>query len=337
MRITVSDCDNSADNGGLPVISFIVPCYNEQDNVNAFYEAFVAAFGHEGAIDWHLVMVDDGSADATFERLTQLAERDERVTVISFSRNFGKEAAIYAGLNEAANSDYVGIIDADLQQPPATALEMYQILLDNPSYDCVAAYQAARHEGAVMGFIKRCFYKVFSTAARSNEVLENASDFRIFNQGVVRAILSMPEYHRFSKGIFSWVGFKTYPFPYEPSERNAGSTKWNFKSLMRYAIEGILSFSTLPLHLITGLGIGSSCLALLYAVYIVIKTLVVGKDVPGYASIVALILLFGGVQLLAIGVIGEYLARLYEQEKGRPVYIVRRRLNQMTEDRDAAR
>lgn len=314
------------------MVSFIVPCYNEQDNVRAFYEAFVSAFGDDGTYDWHLVMVDDGSADATFERLGELAAADTRVTVISFSRNFGKEAAIYAGLSEAKDSDYVGIIDADLQQPPATAREMFQILLDNPDYDCVAAYQAVRHEGALMGFVKRTFYKVFTQTSRSDGVVENASDFRIFNNGVVRAILSMPEYHRFSKGIFSWVGFRTYPFPYEPSERNAGSTKWSFRSLMRYAIEGILSFSTQPLHLITGFGICCSGLALLYALYIVVKTLVVGKDVPGYASIVALILLFGGIQLLAIGVIGEYLARLYEQEKRRPVYIVRRRLNEMGED-----
>lgn len=318
------------------MVSFIVPCYNEQDNVLAFYEAFQQAFDADGAIDWRLVMVDDGSRDATYERLSELAARDARVTVISFSRNFGKEAAIYAGLQESTSSDYVGIIDADLQQPPATALEMYNILLENSQYDCVAAYQETRHEGAIMEFMKRSFYEVFARAARSNTVVANASDFRIFNRGVADAIVNLPEYHRFSKGIFSWVGFNTYAFPYEPSERNAGSTKWNFKSLMRYAIDGILSFSTGPLHLITGFGIFCSIAAAIYLLALIVKTLIVGVDVPGYASIVALILLFGSIQLLAIGVIGEYLARLYEQEKQRPIYIVRSRLNQMGGKHDAA-
>jgi glycosyltransferase involved in cell wall biosynthesis len=321
---------------GDGMVSFIVPCYNEQDNVIAFYEDFRKAFGADGAIDWHLVMVDDGSHDATFERLGELAGRDERVTVISFSRNFGKEAAIYAGLKETLGSDYVGIIDADLQQPPATALEMYDILIENPQYDCVAAYQETRHEGAIMGFMKRSFYNVFARAARSSTVVANASDFRVFNRKMADAIVNLPEYHRFSKGIFSWVGFNTYAYPYEPSERNAGTTKWSFSSLMHYAIDGILSFSTSPLHLITSLGICCSAAALVYALVLIVKTIVVGVDVPGYASIVALILLFGSVQLLAIGVIGEYLARLYEQEKQRPIYIVRHRLNGMEEQRDAA-
>lgn len=313
------------------MVSFVVPCYNEQENVHAFYDAFVGAFGQDGQIDWHLVMVDDGSSDDTYLRLHDLAAKDQRVTVISFSRNFGKEAAVYAGLREAEGSDYVGIIDADLQQQPSTAREMYQILVENPEYDCVAAYQAKRHEGAFMGFVKRCFYKVFSQTSQTDGVLENASDFRVFTGDVNQAILSMPEYHRFSKGIFSWVGFHTYPYPYEPSERMSGSTKWSFKSLMRYAIEGILSFSTKPLHLITCLGMVCSGLALIYAIGVIVKTLVMGVDVPGYASIVALILLFGSVQLLAIGVIGEYLARMYEQGKQRPVYIVKKRLNQMRE------
>ena len=314
------------------MITFIVPCYNEQDNVAAFYDAFTEAFGDGASLDWHLVMVDDGSADATYAELSRLAERDPRVTVISFSRNFGKEAAIYAGLNEAASSDIIGIVDADLQQPPATARDMLQILLDNDEYDCVAAFQEERHEGFIMEFFKRNFYRIFSRAARSTTVVANASDFRVFRHDVAQAILSMPEYHRFSKGIFSWVGFKTYAYPYTPSERNAGSTKWTFKSLVNYALEGILSFSTQPLHLVTGLGLLFSFIALLYALVLIVKTLVMGIDLPGYASTVALILIFGGLQLLSIGIIGEYLARLYEQEKRRPVYIVRRRLNGLEDE-----
>lgn len=314
------------------MVTFIVPCFNEQDNVDLFYETFARAFDAAPSIDWRLVMVDDGSSDDTFTHLAHLAERDARVTVLSFSRNFGKEAAIYAGLEEARASDYVGIIDADLQQSPATAREMLQVLYDQPEYDCVAAYQESRKEGALMGIVKRCFYKVFAHAARSSTVIENASDFRVFRRCVTEAILSLPEYHRFSKGIFSWVGFRTYPYPYTPAERNAGSTKWNFMSLLRYAIEGILSFSTQPLHAITALGTLACVAAFIYILVLIIKTLVVGIDVPGYASTIALILFFGGAQLLSLGVIGEYLSRLYEQEKDRPIYILRRALNPMRGD-----
>lgn len=310
------------------VVTFIVPCYNEQDNVELFHSSFADVFA-SCPIDWHLIMVDDGSSDDTFERLSTISRNDPRVTTISFSRNFGKEAAIYAGLNSSKTSDFVGIIDADLQQTPETALAMLRILLSDPSYDCVAAYQENREEGLIMNFFKRNFYKVFARASRSQSVVANASDFRIFRRSVADALLSMPEYHRFSKGLFSWVGFNTYAFPYTPEERNAGASKWSFTSLVKYAIEGILSFSTRPLHLVTILGLSSSVLALLYAVFLIVKTLVVGKDVPGYASVVALILLFGGAQLLSIGIIGEYLSRLYEQEKGRPVYLIRDVINPM--------
>lgn len=312
------------------VVTFIVPCYNEQDNVKLFHSTFAEVFA-SCPIEWHLIMVDDGSADATYDLLSEIAQKDDHVTAIQFSRNFGKEAAIYAGLNASKTSDFVGIIDADLQQTPETALAMLRILLEDPQYDCVAAYQDQRNEGALMNFFKRSFYQVFARASRSSSVVANASDFRVFRRSVADSLLSMPEYHRFSKGLFSWVGFNTYAFPYTPEERNAGASKWSFTSLVNYAIEGILSFSTRPLHLVTVLGLGSSFLAVLYAVILIIKTLVVGKDVPGYASIVALILLFGGVQLLSLGIIGEYLGRLYEQEKRRPVYLIRDVINPMGE------
>ena len=309
------------------MITFVVPCYNEQDNVAAFYDAFVHAFSDADEHPWRIVMVDDGSNDETFARLNEIAELDSRVTVISFSRNFGKEAAVYAGLNEAAESDYVGIIDADLQQPPSIARKMTQILLDDSETDCVAAYQSSRKEGFLLGFAKNQFYKVFARAAHSNSVINNASDFRVFRKDVTQAILSLEEYHRFSKGIFSWIGFKTVAFPYEPEERNAGASKWNVASLIRYAIEGILSFSTRPLHFITMLGLSSSLISFVYMICLIAKTLIVGIDVPGYASTIGFILLFGSIQLLAIGVIGEYLARLYEQDKKRPLYIIRRKIN----------
>ena len=309
------------------MVSFVVPCYNEEDNVIPFYQAFCEAFSQDPEEDWRLVMVDDGSSDATYSRLAQLAKKDKRVTVLSFSRNFGKEAAVYAGLTEARESDYVGLIDADLQQLPSTALEMLRILESRDDIDCVAAYQESRKEGLLLGLAKRSFYKVFTRASRSQNVIENASDFRVFRREVTEALLSLPEYHRFSKGLFSWVGFNTFPYPYVPEDRNSGSTKWSVRSLINYAVEGILSFSTRPLHFVTVLGICASAIALLYAFGLVIKTLIVGIDVPGYASITALILIFGGLILLSLGIIGEYLARLYEQEKRRPVYIVRRRIN----------
>jgi len=312
----------------VAMVSFVVPCYNEQDNVLPFYEACSSAFAADDAAEpWRLVMVDDGSSDATFERLSQLAAQDARVTVLSFSRNFGKEAAVYAGLNEARDSDYVCIIDADLQQLPSTALDMLRVLREHDDLDCVAAYQESRREGLLMGWAKRSFYKVFTRAARSQSVIENASDFRVFRREVTEALLSLTEYHRFSKGLFSWVGFKTYAYPYVPEERNSGSSKWSLRSLVRYAMEGILSFSTRPLHLVTVMGVCASFIALLYALVLIIKTLIVGIDVPGYASTTALVLIFGGLILLSLGIIGEYLARLYVQEKHRPVYIVRRTLN----------
>lgn len=313
------------------LVSFIVPCYNEQDNVQLFYDSFSETFS-SCSIDWHLIMIDDGSSDRTFEYLSTIAQDDKRITAIRFSRNFGKEAAIFAGLNESTVSDFVGIIDADLQQTPETALAMLNILLDNPQHDCVAAYQDKRDEGFVMNTLKQSFYQVFARASRSHSVVANASDFRVFRRSVADALLAMPEYHRFSKGLFSWVGFNTYAFPYIPEERYSGSSKWSFSSLVSYAIEGILSFSTRPLHFVTVLGLSSFFLAILYATVLIIRTLVVGKDVPGYASIVALILLFGGVQLLSIGIIGEYLARLYEQEKRRPVYLIRDVINPLGVD-----
>lgn len=273
------------------MVSFVVPCYNEEDNVVPFYQAFRDTFSQTEFKDWHLVMVDDGSSDETYLRLAQLAKEDERVVVLSFSRNFGKEAAVYAGLNEAKDSDYVGLIDADLQQLPSTALEMLRILESNDDVDCVAAYQESRKEGLLLGFAKRAFYKVFTRAARSNNVIENASDFRVFRREVAQALLSLPECHRFSKGLFSWIGFKTLPYPYVPEVRNSGSTKWSVKSLINYAVEGILSFSTRPLHFVTVLGVCASIIALLYALGIVVKTLIVGIDVPGYASTAALILI----------------------------------------------
>ena len=303
---------------------FIVPCHNERENAKSFYDEFKRVFDGSD-VSWRLIMVDDGSSDGTFSVLKSLAIKDNRVKVIRFSRNFGKEAAIYAGLTNSTG-DYIGIIDGDLQQPPAVALEMLQVLIQDADYDCVAAYQEERREGALVSMLKGRFYRVFAKAARS-QVVANASDFRVFRRVVAEAILQLPEYYRFSKGIFAWVGFETKPYPYIPAMRIAGESKWSLRSLFAYAFEGLLSFTTSPLHFITRVGVVVSAVAIVYAAFLIVRTLVFGVDLPGYASTVALILLFGGGQFFALGVIGEYLARAYIQGKNRPIYIIKETCN----------
>ena len=301
-------------------VELIVPCHNEQENVERFYKEFKSAF-EKCPIRWGLIMVDDGSSDDTYSELKKLALQDASVRVIRFSRNFGKEAAILAGL-QASTGNYVGIIDGDLQQPPSVALEMLEELLADPRYDCVAAYQEHRKEGKLVSALKKRFYLVFAKASHA-QVVADASDFRIFKRVVADAILQLPEYYRFSKGIFAWIGFETKPFPYTPAGREAGESKWSLRSLFAYAFEGLLSFTTSPLHFITKFGLAVCLIAVVYAIALIARTLVMGIDLPGYASTVALILLLGGGQFFAIGVIGEYLARTYIQGKNRPVFIVK--------------
>lgn len=305
-------------------VDFIIPCYNEAGNVVALHEAFCDAFADSDA-NWHLIMVDDGSSDNTFNELKALAQADSRVEVLQFSRNFGKEAAVYAGL-EVSHGDYACIIDADLQQPPAIARQMLERLIVNEDIDCVAAFQENRRESWAVRTLKKMFYRVFARAART-DVIQDASDFRVFRASVREAVLEVGEYHRFSKGIFAWVGFTTEPFAYTPEERQKGESAWSVRSLFRYAFEGILAFTTQPLHMITVLGFLIFFGALIYAVVLIIRTLILGIDVPGYASTTALILLFGGGQFFAIGIIGEYLSRMYIQGKHRPHYLVREHIN----------
>ena len=296
----------------------IVPCFNEQDNVLPFYQTFCDVFDNSN-FDFQLVFVDDGSSDQTLSRLRSIAGSYPHVRVISFSRNFGKESAVWAGLNNA-DGDYVAIIDADLQQQPQDLLNMLEILDKDDSYDVVAAYQEQRIENPLVGFLKGCFYKVMDSMT-STPLLNNASDFRVFRRVVADAILSMPEYHRFSKGIFSWIGFNTYAYPYVPSERNSGESKWNVVKLFKYAIEGLVSFSTSPLRWATYLGSVTSIISFLYLLVVLIQKLCFGVDIPGYPTLVCLILLLGGIQLLVLGIFGEYLGRMYVQGKNRPLYI----------------
>ncbi len=303
-------------------LSLVVPCYNEQDNVELFYDETVKAFRGAG-FEYEFIFVNDGSRDKTLEKLRKLynEKTESNITVVSFSRNFGKESAIYAGIKNSTG-DYISLIDADLQQRPEVVLEMMNILENEYEYDCVAAYQATRKEGSVITGFKSGFYKVINKLSEV-ELHADASDFRTFTRGVADAILDMGEYHRFSKGIFSWIGFNTKFIPYEVQERNAGETKWSFTKLVKYALEGITAFSTKPLKLATYVGMVASFAAIVYLVVVIIQRLFFNVAVSGYATIVALILLLGGIQLFCIGIIGSYLAKTYIQSKNRPIYIAK--------------
>ena len=302
-------------------LSLVVPCYNEAENVRAFLEATVQAF-NGCAYDYEIVFVDDGSRDATMFQLRKLFNEQLCPTkVVSFSRNFGKESAIYAGLKQASG-EYVTLIDADLQQRPEIARDMVKILDEQPEYDLVAAYQDRRGEGKVLSFFKKSFYKTINHLSDIN-LHADASDFRTMRRCVVDSIIDLGEYHRFSKGIFAWVGFNTCFIPYTACERLAGESKWSFRKLFNYAIEGIIGYSTKPLRIATFLGGLTAIVAFLYLVAVVLEKLLTGIDIPGYATIVVLILFLGSIQLFCIGIIGEYVGRTFEQSKNRPVYIPR--------------
>lgn len=306
-------------------LSLIVPCYNEENNVKKFYDEVNNAFAGK-VYDYEFVFVDDGSKDNTYKNLKSIYEenKNHNVQVLSFSRNFGKESAIYAGLNNA-KGDMVCLIDADLQQRPEVVLEMLDVMNSNSELDCVTAYQEQRKEGKIISSFKSAFYKIINGMAEVDFV-NGASDFRLMKRSMVDAILQMTEYHRFSKGIFSWVGFNTEYIPYVVAERESGESKWGFKKLLRYALEGVISFSTVPLKISTVIGFFFSMISIIYLVVVVIQKLAFGIDIPGYATIIVLILLLGGLQLFSLGVIGEYLSKVYVQTKNRPVYILRKHL-----------
>ena len=302
-------------------LSLIVPCYNEAENVGHFLDAVLADFAGCG-YDYEVVFVDDGSKDATLHNLKKLySEQRCPMKVISLSRNFGKESALYAGMQHASG-EYICLIDADLQQQPAIAREMVQLLDEKPQCDVVAAYQDRRSEGKVLSFFKRSFYRIIN---RLSDVTlrSDASDFRVFRRSVAESIMALGEYHRFSKGIFSWVGYETEYFPYTAGKRLHGKTKWSFRKLMNYAIEGIIGFSTKPLRLAAYFGFLTALAAVIYLIVVVLQKLLVGIDVPGYATIIVLILLLGSIQLFCIGIIGEYVGKTFEQSKQRPIYIAK--------------
>ena len=300
-------------------LSLVVPCYNEAENVAMFQEAVIGAFAGCG-YDYEIVFVNDGSRDATMHNLKKIFEAQRcPVKVVSFSRNFGKEAAIYAGMGQASG-EYVSLIDADLQQRPEIVRDMVKILDEQPEYDVVAAYQDRRGEGKVLSWFNKSFYSLINKLSNV-KLKSDASDFRTFRRSVCDSILALGEYHRFSKGIFAWVGYNTCFIPYTACERAAGETKWNFRKLLNYAIDGIIGYSTAPLRLATYLGGISGIAAVIYLIIVILQKLIWGIDVPGYATIIVLLLFFGCVQLFCIGIIGEYVGRTFEQSKNRPVYI----------------
>ena len=306
-------------------LSLVVPCYNEADNVAAFQEATIAAFT-SCDFDYEIVFVDDGSRDATLFQLKKLfTEQKCPVKVVSFSRNFGKEAAIYAGLKETTG-EYITLIDADLQQRPEIVRDMVKILDNQPEYDLVAAYQDRRGESKILSFFKKSFYKIINYLSDVN-LHADASDFRTMRRAVADSIINLGEYHRFSKGIFAWIGFNTCFIPYTACERKAGVSKWSFRKLLNYAIDGIIGYSTKPLRMATFLGGITAVIAFLYLIIVILEKLIAGIDIPGYATIIVLILFLGSMQLFCIGIIGEYVGRTFEQSKNRPVYIAKEILN----------
>ena len=304
----------------MKTLELIVPCYNEEEALGFFYERIDKVLSELTGYDSSLIFVNDGSSDGTLDEIKSLAEKDERVKYISFSRNFGKESAMLAGLT-FSSAEYVGIIDADLQHSPSLIPEMLACL-ENGEYDVAAARRTDRSgEAKFKSLFSKAFYKLINSMS-DVKIAEGAQDFRIMTRKVVEAIVSMREYNRFSKGIFSWVGFKTKWFEHENAERVAGKTKWSFWSLLTYAVDGIINFSTVPLKLSFIIGAAVSFAGLIYALYIIVRTLVSGSDVPGYPSLFSAVLIIGGLILLSLGVIGEYLARIYTEVKNRPGFLV---------------
>ncbi len=302
------------------LLTIITPCYNEEEAVNYFYDEVIKAL-KKIDLDYEILFVNDGSKDKTLEKCIELKKKNDKIKIINFSRNFGKEAAMLAGLRES-KGDYVVIMDTDLQDPPALLPEMLEYV-QSGEYDSVATYRVSRKgEPPIRSFFARMFYKLINKMV-DVEIVDGARDYRLMNRTMVNAILELGEYHRFSKGIFSWVGFKTKYLEYENVERVAGETKWSFWKLFKYAIDGIVGFTTVPLRLATIVGALVSLFGFIYMIYIVFKAVFFGDPVAGFPSLIVIITLLGGIQLLFLGIIGEYLAKTYMESKKRPVYIIK--------------
>ncbi|MBP5197856.1 MAG: glycosyltransferase family 2 protein [Lachnospiraceae bacterium] len=306
----------------MELLSVIVPCFNEEASVSLFYEELdrQTQFLKDRDCTLELIYVDDGSRDKTAENVRKLAESDDRIRMVSFSRNFGKEAAMFAGL-EKAKGDYVVIMDCDLQDPPELLEEMFKYI--DEGYDSVATRRVTRKgEPPIRSFFARCFYRLMKKIS-STEFVDGARDYRLMTRQMVNAILSMPEYNRFTKGIFGWVGFKTKWLEYENVQRVAGETKWSFWKLVSYSIEGIVAFSTKPLMIASAMGVFFCLLAFVMIIFTIVRKLVFGDPVSGWPSLVCIILLVSGIQFFCTGVLGQYLAKTYMEVKRRPLYVIK--------------
>ncbi|WP_170243902.1 glycosyltransferase [Streptococcus suis] len=303
------------------MISVIVPCFNEEEAIPYFYDA-MEVVRRKMMEQFEYIFVNDGSKDGTLKVLRQLAAEGNGVRYISFSRNFGKEAALYAGL-QAAQGELVTVMDVDLQDPPEMLTQMKAILDANPELDCVGTRRVSRDgEPPIRSFFAKLFYKLMNKISQV-EVVDGARDFRLMRRHMVDAILSVSEYNRFSKGIFAWVGFETEYLPYENVERVAGETSWSFWKLLSYSIEGIINFSDTPLNIASYTGFFTFLLSLVLMVVVVFKTLVFGDPTIGWPSTICIILFLGGLQLMTIGILGKYLAKVFLETKHRPVYIIK--------------
>lgn len=302
------------------LISIIIPCYNEEQVLPILKEALLKVMDEMSDYNFQLLFINDGSSDQTLSILKSYHNEDPRMNYLSFSRNFGKEAAIYAGLRNSSGQ-YVALMDADMQDPPSLLPEMMSYLKGD-DYECVATRRSDRKgEPPIRSFFARCFYRLINKMSDAN-IVDGARDFRLMKRIMVDAILSMTEYNRFSKGIFGWVGFRTKWISYENVERAAGNTKWSFWKLFLYSLEGIIGFSTAPLALASFFGLLMCVVAFLFIIIIIVRTLVFGDPTSGWPSMVCIMLLIGGIQLFCMGIIGQYLAKTYLESKNRPVYIL---------------
>ena len=309
----------------MSLLTVVVPCYNEEEAIPFFYEEMlktIEVFNKDfPSVEFEMLFIDDGSKDKTLKVLREYNEKDKRVRYVSFSRNFGKEAGIYAGLDNA-KGDYVVIMDADLQDPPSLLPEMFKAVTEE-GFDSAATRRVTRKgEPVIRSFFARMFYKLMARISKT-EIVDGARDYRIMTRQMVDAILSMGEYNRFTKGIYGWGGFETKWFEYENVERVAGETKWSFWKLFLYSIEGVIGFSTAPLVISSFFGILCMLLAFIMIVFIIIRKLIYGDPTSGWPSLVCIIMLIGGMQLSCIGIVGEYLAKTYLETKHRPIYIAK--------------
>lgn len=314
-------------------LSIVVPCYNEEKMVPIFFKELTEYLSLLTEYDCEIIFINDGSKDNTWKEITLISDTDKRVRGFSFSRNFGKEAAMLAGLNQA-QGDYVVVMDCDLQHPPKLLHEMLRLIKEE-GYDAVGAYRLGRGKDKSESFFRVMYSKMFYLFINKMskiKIKENATDFRMMKRKVVNSILQLQEYNRFSKGLFEWVGFKTTYIGYENVNRVAGRSSWNFFKLLNYATEGITSFSTVPLKLSSYLGVFCALFSFLYLVYIILDRIINGTEVSGWATIVSLILFIGGITLISLGLLGEYIGRIYNEVKKRPIYIIDETTNNIEGD-----